>query len=82
MVGAAEARYVGVGRGLDDVTPSSQNTLESVRERFRGGARLKFLFFWGHEAARDQVGKEACSASLSWTYAQLSSGDTLANHER
>jgi ribA/ribD-fused uncharacterized protein len=38
------------------------NDLEAIRDRFRSGARLKFLFFWGHEAARvDQVGKECLS---------------------
>lgn len=31
------------------MNPSDNHTLESLRDRFRSGARLKFLCFWSHE---------------------------------
>lgn len=47
---------------MSNVAPGSQYTLESLRDRFRSGARLRFLFFWGHEAARvGEIGKECLS---------------------
>lgn len=61
VVDATEARYVWGGQSLDNVGLCSEHTLESIRERFRSGARLKFLCFWGHEASREQVGKECLS---------------------
>ena len=35
--------------------------LEHLKERFNGGERLKFVFFWGHESKGDSVGKECLS---------------------
>ena len=46
---------------MDNVALGGEHSLESIRERFRSGARLKFLCFWGHEASREQVGKECLS---------------------
>ncbi|MFZ5891937.1 MAG: NADAR family protein [Myxococcota bacterium] len=40
----------------------SEHSLEAICDRFRSGARLKFLFFWGHETSRvGHVGKECLS---------------------
>jgi ribA/ribD-fused uncharacterized protein len=42
--------------------PSTLHDLESLRNAVRSGARLKYLFFWGHTPARrGEVGKECLS---------------------
>lgn len=41
---------------------SVQHDIESLREAARTGARLKYLFFWGHtRSSRDELGKECLS---------------------
>ena len=42
--------------------PLRQHDLESLRSAVQSGARLKYLFFWGHKAAsRGEIGRECLS---------------------